>query len=273
MRRLMFLIVLLPSLSFAAAPCEFSAQRDFDVDAAGIQTLVLALESDDVDVEGVAGLDRIEVRGKACASSEARLAELVIDQQRTGKDLAITTRARPSEFRLFGSNYAYIEITLRVPEQLTVGIRGTSGDAQVKRVGALDFDTSSGDLVADAVAGSLGVKTASGDVRGSNLGSVQVRSTASGDVSLRDVRGDANVARSGSGDLQFDRIGGGVEIGSVGSGDVSVHHVDRDVVIGSIGSGDVDVSDVGGDLRVRSSGSGDVSHRDVRGTVSVPQDD
>jgi DUF4097 and DUF4098 domain-containing protein YvlB len=272
MRRLMLLIAFLPSLSFAASPCEFSADRDFDVEAAGIQTLVLALESDDVEVEGVAGLDRIEVRAKACSSSEARLAELTIDQQRTGKDLAIGTRARASEFRLFGSSYAYIDIKMRVPDQLTVGIRGSSGDAQVKGVGALDFDTSSGDLVANAIAGSLGVETASGDIRGSGFGSVHIRSTASGDINLRDVRGDVNVAKSGSGDLEFDQVGGGVEIGSIGSGDVSLHHVDRDVVIGSIGSGDVDVSDVGGDLRVRSSGSGDVSHRDVRGTVSIPQD-
>lgn len=273
MRRLTFLLAFLPSLSFAAAPCEFSAQRDFDVEAAGIETLVLALESDDVEVEGVAGLERIEVRGKACASNETRLAELVIEQQRTGKDLAITTRARSSEFRLFGSSYAYIDIKLRVPGSLTVGIRGSSGDAQVKGIAALDFDTSSGDLVADAIAGSLGVETASGDIRGSGFGSVHVRSTASGDINLRDVRGDVDVAQSGSGDLDFDQVGGGVEIGSVGSGDVSVHHVDRDVVVGSIGSGDVEVSDVGGDLRVRSSGSGTVSHRGVRGTVSVPQDD
>lgn len=273
MRRLTFLIAFLPSLSFAAAPCEFSAQRDFDVEVAGIETLVLALESDDVEVEGVAGLERIEVRGKACASTQARLAELVIEQQRMGKDLAITTRARPSEFRLFGSSYAYIDITLRVPESLTVGIRGSSGDAQVKGVAALDFDTSSGDLVADAIAGSLGIETASGDIRGSGFGSVHVRSTASGDINLRDVRGDVNLEQSGSADVTLDQVGGGVEIGSVGSGDVSVHHVDRDVVIGSVGSGDVDVSDVGGDLRVRSSGSGDVSHRGVRGTVSVPQDD
>lgn len=273
MRRLMLLIALLPSLSFAATPCEFSARRDFDVDAAGIETLVLALESDDVEVEGVAGLDTVEVRGKACASSEARLAELVIGQQRTGKDLAITTRARASEFRLFGSSYAYIDIKLRVPDRLTVGIRGSSGDAQVEGIAALDFDTSSGDLVANAIAGSLGVKTASGGIRGSGLGSVHVRSTASGDISLRDVRGDVNVAQSGSGDVELDQVGGGVEIGSVGSGDVSVHHVDRDVAVGAIGSGDVEVSDIGGGLRVGSNGSGTVSHRDVRGAVSIPQDD
>lgn len=273
MRRLTLLLAFLPSLAFADDPCAFSAQRDFDVDAAGIETLVLALESDDVEVEGVAGLERIEVRGRACASSEPWLAELTVEQQRSGASLALTTRQRPSEFRLFGSSYAYIDLKLRVPDRLTLGIRGTSGDALVKGVAALDFDTSSGDLVANAIAGSIGVVTSSGDVHGRGFGSVDIRSTASGDIDLRDVRGDVTVAQSGSGDLAFDQVGGGVDIGSVGSGDVTVRHVDRDVVVGSVGSGDVEVSDIGGDLRVNSTGSGTVTHSGVRGSVSVPQDD
>lgn len=273
MRRAAVLLTLLPSLAFAADPCEFTAQRDFDIDAAGIATLVLAPGSDDVEIEGVAGLERIEVRGKACASSEARLAELVIEQQRVGKDLAISTRERSSEFSLFGASYAYLDIALRVPASLTVGIRGSSGDAKVKGIAALDFNTASGDLVAHAIAGSLGVGTASGDIEGSGFGSVQVRSTASGDIDLRDVRGDVGVGSAGSGDLRFERVGGSVQIGTVGSGDVTLAQVERDVVVDAIGSGDIEASGIGGDLRVRSSGSGDVSHRDVRGTVSLPQDD
>lgn len=272
MRRLTWLFAVMPAIALAE-PCAFSAPRDFDVDATGIKTLVLALESDDVDVEGVAGLERIEVRAKACASSEDRLPGLVVDQQRSGQDFAITSRARPSEFRLFGSSYAYIDFTLRVPERMVVGIRGSSGDAKVRKVAALDFETASGDLVADAIAGSIGVRTSSGDVHGRGSGSVEIRSTASGDIELGDVRGDVKVARSGSGDLTFSDVGGQVDIGSVGSGDVSLHRVTGNVRVGAIGSGDVEAVDIGGDLVVRSSGSGDVTHRDVRGSVSVPDDD
>ncbi|RYD15734.1 MAG: hypothetical protein EOP90_07250 [Lysobacteraceae bacterium] len=272
MRRLTCLFALMPAIAFAE-PCAFSAPRDFDVDAAGIQTLVLALESDDIDIEGVAGLERIEVRAKACASSEDRLPDLIVDQQRTGKDFAITSRARPSEFRLFGSSYAYIDFTLRVPERMVVGIRGSSGDAKVRKVAALDFETTSGDLVADAIAGSIGVRTSSGDVHGRGSGSVEIRSTASGDIKLADVRGDVKVARSGSGDLRFADVGGHVDIGSVGSGDVSLQRVTGNVLVGAIGSGDVEAVDIGGALAVRSSGSGDVTHRDVRGKVSVPDDE
>lgn len=273
MRRLMPVLALLPSLAFAADPCAFTAQHDFDVDAAGIEIVVLALESDDTVVEGVAGLDRIEVRGKACASSEALLAGLGVDQQRSGANLALTTRQGPSSFGLFGSSYAYVDLALRVPERMTIGIRGTSGDAEVKRVAALDFHTSSGDLDAGAIAGSLGIETSSGDVAGSGFGSVDVRSTGSGDIKLRDIRGDVHVAQSGSADLVFDRIGGGVEIGSVGSGDVTLRDVTGNVEVGSVGSGDLGVAGVGGDFSLRSIGSGDLSHSGVRGKVSVPPQD
>ena len=272
MRRAAFLLALVPTLSFAADPCEFTARRDFDVDAAGIQTLVLALNSDDVDIEGVAGLERIEVRGKACASSEARLAELVIEQQRVGDDLALSTRERSSGFSLFGSSYAYIDVTLRVPDRLTVGIRGSSGDAKVKGIAALDFSTASGDLVANAVAGSLGIKTGSGDIVGRGIGSVHVRSTGSGDIDLRDVRGDVQVDHGGSADLRFEHVDGGVRIGTVGSGDVTLHDVKGDALVDTIGSGDIEASGIGGDLRVETSGSGVVQHRDVRGKVSLPED-
>ena len=67
MRSLLFLIVLVPVIGLADE-CRFTAQRDFDVDVAGLKTLAIALESHDVEVEGVSGLTKVEVRGRACAS-------------------------------------------------------------------------------------------------------------------------------------------------------------------------------------------------------------
>jgi hypothetical protein len=272
MRSFLLLISLVPALA-AANECRFTAQHDFDVDAAGLRTVALALASSDAVVEGVAGLARVEVRGRACASDQAWLAGLGVDQQRSADRLTITPKQVRHDAQGFASGYAYVDLHLRVPAALAIDIEGSSGDAEVRNVAALNFDTSSGDLRVDKVAGALTIEVSSGDVSGGDIGSVDVRSTASGDIRLRDVHGDVEVARSGSGDLRFDNVGGGVHIGSVGSGDVSVSHVERDVGVDSIGSGDVGVSDVGGNLTVRSKGSGDVRQHDVRGTVSVPHDD
>ncbi len=275
MRSLPFLLALVPAIGFADE-CRFSAARDVDVDAAGLKILAIALESNDVEIEGVPGLARVEVRGRACASDPAWLDHLTIGQQRDGDALTLTLqqqqqRTPGSDWR--DSGYAHLDVRLRVPAALEVDIRGTSGDAQVRGVAALDFDASSGDLVADAIAGALTLEVASGDVRGADLGSVHVRGTASGDLTLRDVRGDIRLVRSASGDLRFGNVGGNVEIGDVGSGDVSINGVERNVVIDSIGSGDVDVSGIGGDFSVRASGSGEVHHHGVRGSVSVPHEE
>lgn len=270
MRRLVFLFALVPAFAFANE-CRFTAQRDFDVDAAGLVTVAFAQGSTDVVVEGVADLARVEVRGKACASDQSWLAGLTVDQQRSGDRVTITPHeGRDTNGSWFHSSYAYLELHVRVPAKLAVDIKGSSCDADVSNVAALVFDASSGDLRVDKIAGPLTVEVSSGDVTGGDIGSLDVRRTGSGDFTLHDVRGDVKVARSGSGDLAFDKVGGSVGIGSVGSGDVSASHVERDVTLDSIGSGDVSVASVGGNFSVRSKGSGDVHHDDVRGAVSVP---
>lgn len=272
MRSLVFLSLLVPATAMANE-CHFSAERDFDVDAASLVSVALALGSSDVTVEGVPGLAKVEVRGKACASDQAWLAGLTVEQQRAGDLLTITPHAdRASNWSWFGSSHAYIDLHVRVPSTLAVNIKGSSGDAQVSGVAALGFDMSSGDLQVRNIAGPLTIEVSSGDVTGEDVGAVEVQRTSSGDINLRDVRGDVKVGRAGSGDLQFDHVSGGVQIGSVGSGDVSLSHVDRDVDVDSIGSGDISVDTVGGNFTLRSRGSSDVHHHDVRGTVSVPRD-
>jgi DUF4097 and DUF4098 domain-containing protein YvlB len=272
MRSLVFLAALVPMFA-GANECRFTAQHDFEVDAAGLNTVAFALGSTDVTVEGVPGLAKVEVRGKACASDQAWLAELTVNQQRSGDRVTITPHERhDTNGSWFHSSYAYIELHVRVPAALAVDIKGSSGDADVSNVAALAFAASSGDLRVDKIAGALTVEVSSGDVKGGNIGSVDVRRTSSGDLTLHDVRGDVKVARSGSGDLAFDTVSGSVGIGSVGSGDVSARHVDRDVTVDSIGSGDVSVDTVGGNFSVRAKGSGDVHQHAVRGTVSVPHD-
>jgi hypothetical protein len=271
-RSLLFLVLCLPAVA-AAADCKFTAQRDFDVDAAALKTVAFDLGSTDVKVEGVPNLAKVEVRGIACASDQAWLAGLTVDQHLDGDRVTITPRrAHDTNVSWFGSSYAYIQLHVRVPARLAIEIADSSGDASISDVVAANFEASSGDLEVHHVAGPLTLKVSSGDVTGEDLGSVDVHATSSGDIHLRDVRGDVTVARSGSGDLTFDNVGGAVSIGSVGSGDVGVSRVTGDVSVDSIGSGDVNVNAVGGKFTVRSKGSGDVAYRGEHGTVSVPRE-
>lgn len=273
MRPFLFLIALAPAFA-GASECRFTAQHDFDVDAAGLRSLAFALGSSDLHVEGVPGLDKIEVRAKACASDQAWLAALDVGQRRDGDRLSLTANTdRDSNWSWFGSSYASIDMRVRVPAGLAVQVVSGSGDVDARALASLDYKAGSGDLQANRIKEALAIEVGSGDVKGSDVGSVDIRGTSSGDIQLRDVRGDVRVGGAGSGDLQFDNVGGGVSIGSVGSGDVVLAHVDGDASVDSIGSGDVSAREIGGNFTVRTNGSGDIHHSGVRGTVSVPRED
>jgi DUF4097 and DUF4098 domain-containing protein YvlB len=257
-----------------ANECKFSAPRNLDIDVAGLHVLAFKLGSSDLQLRGVPGLAKIEVRGRACATEESRLAGLTVDQSRAGDRVTVTpNQANEQTFNFFGSNYAYIDLEVRVPANLPIEVRSNSGDANIADIAALDFDSHSGDLILHHVRGDVAVEMHSGDVRADDVGSLEVRRSGSGDVHADNIRGDVKVGHVGSGDLGFDDVGKSVHVESVGSGDLTVNHAHGDVEVGSIGSGDINVSDVGGNFVVRKAGSSEIHHRGVKGKVDVPKHD
>jgi DUF4097 and DUF4098 domain-containing protein YvlB len=273
MRILIGLVLALASTAaLAEHECKFAAERNFDIDAAGLKTFALELGSSDAYVEGVAGLKQVEVRGKACASQQEWLDELTLEQSRSGATATVTAAKKHGvHINLFGSSYAYIDVKVRVPAELLVDVDAGSGDANVTRVAALRFGSGSGDLKADHVAGDASVRVGSGDVVIADVGSLKVERAGSGDIRASDVRGDISVGHVGSGDLNFRNVKGGVRVDSIGSGDVMVTHAGGDVSVGNIGSGDVTVDEVGGSFIVHNAGSGDLHHHNVSGKVDVPE--
>ena len=253
--------------------CKFSAERNLDIDPAGLKALTIVLGSSDAKVEGVAGIKRIEVRGKACASEEEWLKDLTVDQERGADRVRVSTSKNHggTHINLFGSSYAYIDLSVRMPTDLALEVDAGSGDADVGNVASLRFTSGSGDLNAHHVAGDVAVKVGSGDAIIDDIGSLDVERVGSGDIRASNARGEVKVGHVGSGDVNFADVKGGVHIESVGSGDVGVRRAGGDVEIGSIGSGDVSVDGVGGNFIVHSAGSGDLHHHQVTGKVQVPK--
>lgn len=273
MRFLIFSMFMLVGAGAAADECAYQEPRNLDIDAAGLHTLEAKLGSSDLHAEGVAGLNKIEVRARACASEKDRLAGLTVEQLRVGDTVTVSThQADQQYFSIVGSNYAYIDLEIRMPQSLALRVRSNSGDSVLKNLSSLDFSSHSGDLIVDHVDGSVIVDVHSGDVKADGIGSLDVQHSGSGDIQAAHVRGDVHVGRVGSGDLNFTDVGKGVHVESVGSGDVIVRGAGGTVQVDSIGSGDVNASDVGGDLIVKSAGSGDVHHSAVKGKVSIPKD-
>jgi DUF4097 and DUF4098 domain-containing protein YvlB len=274
MRLLLCSILGLVAAQASANECKFTADRPLDIDPAGLHALVLKLDSSDVRVRGVAGLAKIEIHGKACASDESWLADLTVKQVRDGDRVVVTANQRPQRtINWFGSTYASIDFEVRMPAALPLQIDSNSGDADVADIATLDFTAHSGDLNVHNVAGAVGVEVGSGDIKADDVGSLDLRRSGSGDVRAKNVRGEVTVGHVGSGDLGFAKVQKSIHVASVGSGDVNVDNAGGDVVIDSIGSGDVSASDINGNFVVKAAGSGDIHHRNVKGKVTVPHGD
>ncbi len=273
MRSIVSLGLFFVASSALANPCAFQEPRNLDIDAGGVRTLEARLGSTDLRVVGDPSAKRIEVRGRACASAQNRLVEVSLEQRRDGDTMVFTAHsADQMNISTLGSNYAYLDVEVRIPQSVAVRIRSASGDVDARHLSALDFASSSGDLNVEGVDGELRAEVHSGDVKAHDMGRLEIVRSGSGDVVATKVRDDVHVGHVGSGDLNFNDIGKGVHVESIGSGDVTVHHAGGNVVIDSIGSGDVNGNDIDGDFIVKSAGSGDIHHGTVRGKVSVPHD-
>lgn len=269
--RLILIPLLFASPLALANECQFTAERNLDIDVAGLQALRMELGSSDLNVQGDAAATRIEVRGKACASEQAWLDELKIEQSREGNKVVVKPAPRPSHTGIFGKHYAYIDFVVRVPAKLAMEINSGSGDTRATNIASLDYHSGSGDLNLEGVAGSVSVTVGSGDVVANHIGGLKVDHAGSGDLRISDVQGEVTIGHVGSGDLSFSGVRGSVRAESIGSGDFVAEKVGGDVYVGSIGSGDVTVKTVSGGLTVRSAGSGDIHHTGVVGKVDVPK--
>src|ERR1700754_2490537 len=77
---------------FAAAhadQCTHSADRSLDADLRGVRTVRLETGSHELKINASGSGTSLAARGKACASSEDALAELVITQHREGDTLVV----------------------------------------------------------------------------------------------------------------------------------------------------------------------------------------
>lgn len=278
MRRLLALAIVFAATPALADDCAFRAERSLDLDAAGLATLQLATGAGDLRVEGVAGLARVELRGKACASSQALLDEIKFDSRRDGSTQhAMTTLPETHGGGWFGSDsYAWLDVTVRVPATLALDARDSSGDVDISHVASLKLEDSSGDIAVRDVTGDVSIEDSSGDVAVEDVrGSVRVPHDSSGDIRIEKVRGDAEVSADSSGDIHIGHVDGNARVGEDSSGSIVFRAIGRDATVGEDSSGDIDADGVGGNFTVthKSGGSRNIHHGGVKGAVKLPSDD
>lgn len=254
----------------AAAQCQHEAQRTAAAPTSGVERVVVIAGSGSLEVTGRAGVTQAVARGRACASDADRLREIDIDVRREGSTLVIEALYPDESFRM-GNRYARLDLTVHVPEELSLRVEDGSGDASISGVGETRVDDGSGNLAVRDIGGSLTVEDGSGNLEIAGIaGDVEV-DDGSGDIRMSDVRGAVRIG-DGSGNMRIRGVGGSVRVED-GSGEIRIAEVTRDVLIDDDGSGSIRVDGVGGNFTVDDDGSGGVSYDAVQGRVSVPRDD
>lgn len=278
-------------LAAADNDCAFSAERTAEFSVDGIERLEIRAGEGELRVEGETGLRGVHAVGRACARSEAQLADVQIRLERKGSTLVLETLPEDDEGfhpRNWFGRGSTLDLTVRLPAGLAVAIEDTSGDAYVANVGTAEIEDGSGDLEIENIRGGLKLVDGSGEVTirgvqgsvriddGSGdftvtkvVGDVIVVNDGSGEMRITDVQGNVTIGNDGSGEIYIELVSGSVRIEEDGSGGIDIRRIEHDVMIDADGSGSIVVDDVQGDLVVGNSGSGGVDHTNVRGRVRI----
>lgn len=265
------------SASAFADDCAFNAKRDLDLPAAGLSRFTLQTQAGDLRIVGVAGLTTVELRGRACASSAEQLEKLQLQHRGSGDRLEVnTTSPDEKQINLFGSNYAYIDLEVRMPQALALELSDSSGDIEITDAGAIDLSDSSGDITIRDPRGDVRVRDSSGDIEIDEAqGNVVVTSDSSGDIRIDGARRDVTVEEDSSGDIEIKKVSGNARVGRDSSGEIRFRSIGGDAEVGTDSSGGVYADGVKGNFKVgnKSGGRSGIEYSDIGGKVSLPDHD
>lgn len=258
--------------SYAWGDCDHTAPRDLDLDAAGLESLVVNARAGELDIRGEAGLDRVIVSGRACAGSADYLEQIRLLERRDGSRLTVAVEIPDSSG--WGGDYGWLDLKLRVPARLALEVSDSSGDTTIAGVAGAEVDDSSGDLRIADIAGDLSVEDSSGDIDIRTVaGHLTIPSDSSGDIRAEDITGNVAIADDSSGSIELRRVRGDATVDQDSSGDIRFVAIGGSARVGDDSSGSIEAEDVGRDFIVERDGSGGIEHSGVKGAVRIPEDD
>lgn len=253
MKNYLLPLVLLLPFSLQASDCEYSQKIDQTLDLSNSEELLVFAAAGDLRIRGVSGISQASIKGRVCASEEAWAAEARVETS-GGKQARVSVVLPDAEnsWSLMGNKYIYLDLELDVPDHIALDVKDSSGDIDIRGVGAVALQDSSGDI----------------DIEGTS-GAITLRDS-SGDIELNDIGGQVTIESDSSGDIRGTDIAGTVLVISDSSGEISFRDVRDDFIVESDSSGDISANRVGGDFRVERDSSGDIDYRNVEGQVEIP---
>ncbi len=233
-------VIMLSFLIFAVSAfgADYTQTRQLNLDAEGVETLVVDCGAGFLKISGEPGLDRIEVKAEIVIGgvSEKRAMEIVeksleLSIRKTGNRAKLISNFEHSGglfSNLFGDKgQGEVNLTVKFPQNLDLRIDDGSGHMEIR----------------DAM-GSLNIDDGSGNTIISNIGKDVWIDDGSGDLRIEQVDGNVTID-DGSGTIFIRQVGGTVKIDD-GSGSIHIDGVEKDVIIEDSGSGGLDIRNVKG---------------------------
>jgi DUF4097 and DUF4098 domain-containing protein YvlB len=237
------------ALPMSLAAQEHTAPRNAVVDARGATLVRVEARAGSLRVEGRPGLTEVRVTGVARANDRDYLEDIRLVTERAGDEVRVRVEI-PDATGFFGRMQRTLDLTVEVPEGIAAHVDDSSGEAEIRGVGALRVEDSSGELTIEDVRGDLRVTDSSGGISVARVaGSVWV-SDSSGEVRIRDVRRDVTVEEDSSGEIDVRDVRGSVRVREDSSGGIRVDNVGGDFTVDRDGSGGIRVGRVEGTVRV-----------------------
>ena len=230
---------------------EHTAPRNATVDARGARVIRVSARAGWLKIRGREGATNVEVRGTARATEEEWLDDIKLLAERKGDVVEIEVEMSERDYRDMDRGHRALDLDIVVPAGASLEVQDSSGDLEIRDVGALELDDSSGGIELVNIAGALEIEDSSGEMR------------------IDGVRGDVRV-RDSSGGIDIDDVTGSVDVIEDSSGEIDVRDVSGSVRVGRDSSGSINVDTIGGDFIVERDGSGQIDYRGVKGSVRVP---
>lgn len=249
------------------AGCKYEAQRSGGDSAKGITKVMLVAGAGKLHVGGSPNAARVEVNGKACATTRELLERVAIDVHREGSTLYI--EAVPPNGAAAESGWSTLDVYVTLPDNLALDARDSSGDAAFENLKSLKLFDSSGDLRVRRIAGTVDLTDSSGDIYVDRSGNITL-SDSSGNIFLSRISGNVELLSDSSGNIDIRKVTGKVHIAQDSSDDIEIADVKGDATVDADSSGSIRARNIGGGFTVLADSSGEIRHSNVRGEVSLP---
>ena len=117
--------------------CRFEATRTLNLSAGGLEALRLEAGSGSLEIVGVDGANEIVAVGRACASHEEFLDDLLLTSDVAGGTVQMETHHPDWSGWSGGNRYARIELRVEIASDLVAEVRDGSGEMAISNTASV----------------------------------------------------------------------------------------------------------------------------------------